>query len=261
MRKISIVLALMALILVLAACGGNDTPTGSGQTQTQDSGGNQADTGQQVETSPVTPPPIAPPADQAIDLSRYFTIIQGHRLEPGMSFDEVMSLGFRPFHDIEHYDHERVHTRVFVVVNYAGSVSDPELAVLNDMDITLTFTTPGTLGDVASVTEGYLSGVVIGGPVSEATLALRAADIGGEYELINLTAEAYAGVDFSHSIEDVIALWGEYSRLIESSLLNSMYYESDHAEIRVVQRNAYGVLNLISWEVRQPVLRSLGIEL
>jgi len=44
MKKFSIVFVLMTLVLMLAACGGNDTPTGGGQTQDQDSGSNQVTT-------------------------------------------------------------------------------------------------------------------------------------------------------------------------------------------------------------------------
>jgi len=237
---------LIALVLIFVACGGNDMLASEGQTQ---GSSNQADISQQTEV-----PLVPQSANQAMDISRYFTIVEGHRLEPGMSWNEVMSLGFEPIQGIEELDYNRRNSRVAVGVNYTPNISNPEVAILNETDVMLIFTTPGSLDNMASAAEGYLSGVIIARPLGE-----RWAE--GEYVRANMNVEMYAGVNLSHTLEDIVDLWGEYSRMIEAMGLAVMYYESSNTEIRLQQRTERDSVHFISWEVRQAVLRSLGIDL
>lgn len=258
MKKISTIFVLMALVFMLVACGD------SNDSSSYDEPVEEFAVLSEQEIEELLAELEAAAADtsdeQNLDLSRFFTVIEGHRLEPGMSFNEVMSLGFRPARAIEEYDYNRTSTHVHMRVEYIGGISDPELAVLNNLDITLTFITHAPREDVASVTQGYLAGVLIGGPISETTLSLRAADLGGEYTRLDLSMEMAARLNFSSTLDDVIAQWGEPSRRADTSPLSTIWYEDDNTEIRVEQRNSDGVVYVFQWTVQQAVLRSLGIE-
>ena len=127
MRKVlTASVLLMVFVLIFVACGSNNMSVGDGQTQAQN---NYVD--ELVEPG------------QDIYLSRLFVTIMGHRLEPGMSFNEIMDLGFELAgltDNIEGINARINLNSVWLDVNYIGDSSG--VTVLNDVQIRLTFLYP-----------------------------------------------------------------------------------------------------------------------